>query len=640
MKIKTLSLVALATFFACSPKTSELIKKAELPIAETPVNTQLDLINIQDDRVRVSVDPGLVTADTLIFRLPKVVQGTYDISNFGSFVDDFKAYDYKGDTLKVIRDDLNTWKIVSTSGAGFDRLEYYVNDTFDIENTDTPTPFSPSGTNIHPDVFVLNLHGFVGFFEDMEELDYQITIKAQSDLKKSAALPLIQSEISEDGSYVLDTYFAERYFGVTDNPIMYGNLEVEEFQVGDIKIVLSVYSANGIHTAARLKETLYTMMEAQKRYLGELNSTPRYDVFVYLSNNSPTEPTGFGALEHHTSTVVVLPEWLNEAQMAENMTDVVSHEFFHIVTPLTVHSEDIHYFDYNNPTFSKHLWMYEGVTEYFASHFQVYEGLQSPEDFYSKLEFKIEYSRSLDDSMSFTTMSEHVVDEPYASNYMNVYMKGALIGMCIDILMREESHGERSLLSLMKELSEKYGTDKPFEDDKLIDEITAMTYPSIGEFLQTHVVGNTPIDYSAIFEKVGLAMGGTIVPTSFFFEETDLAHAQVAFIDADAKTGEIFFRNVELNSSLVELGVQPGDIIKSINGVEYSLQNLGASGIIPRSFTWSPDTEISMVILRNGEEIELNGVVGNPTVMKQRLHERKDATEQQIQLRNWWLGKE
>ena len=66
-----------------------------------------------------------------------------------------------------------------------------------------------------------------------------------------------------------------------------------------------------------------------------------------------------------------MPESMEEAALATQMIDIVSHEFFHIVTPLSVHSEDVHYFDYNAPTFSKHLWMYEGVTEYFATLFQV-----------------------------------------------------------------------------------------------------------------------------------------------------------------------------------------------------------------------------------------------------------------------------
>jgi predicted metalloprotease with PDZ domain len=43
---------------------------------------------------------------------------------------------------------------------------------------------------------------------------------------------------------------------------------------------------------------------------------------------------GFGALEHPTATTVVLPE-LMPKELVKSMMDVVSHEFFHIVTPLS-----------------------------------------------------------------------------------------------------------------------------------------------------------------------------------------------------------------------------------------------------------------------------------------------------------------
>jgi len=103
---------------------------------------------------------------------------------------------------------------------------------------------------------------------------------------------------------------------------------------------------------------------------------------------------GFGALEHHTSTSVVLPETMTLPQLEESMTDVVSHEFFHIITPLNIHSNEVHYFDYNDPKMSKHLWMYEGVTEYFANLFQINQGLISEEDFYKRMNGKIETSRA------------------------------------------------------------------------------------------------------------------------------------------------------------------------------------------------------------------------------------------------------
>ena len=146
----------------------------------------------------------------------------------------------------------------------------------------------------------------------------------------------------------------------------------------------------------------------------------------------PEDAKGFGALEHPTSTTVVMPEMMGLEMLQEQLKDVVSHEFFHIVTPLTVHSNEIQYFDFNNPQMSEHLWMYEGVTEYFANLFQVNQGLISEQEFLNKINEKINASSNFDDTMPFTKMSKNILEPAYARNYGNVYQKGALIGMCIE----------------------------------------------------------------------------------------------------------------------------------------------------------------------------------------------------------------
>ncbi|MBK6507405.1 MAG: hypothetical protein IPG02_17575 [Ignavibacteria bacterium] len=38
---------------------------------------------------------------------------------------------------------------------------------------------------------------------------------------------------------------------------------------------------------------------------------------------------------------------------------------------MNLHAEEIGNFDYNNPVMSKHLWLYEGTTEYFADYIQL-----------------------------------------------------------------------------------------------------------------------------------------------------------------------------------------------------------------------------------------------------------------------------
>ena len=66
-----------------------------------PIDTSIDLMQINEDRVPVVINPGRITSDTIKYHMPKVVQGTYAISNFGKFIDDFKALDYEGNVLEV-----------------------------------------------------------------------------------------------------------------------------------------------------------------------------------------------------------------------------------------------------------------------------------------------------------------------------------------------------------------------------------------------------------------------------------------------------------------------------------------------------------------------------------------------------------
>ncbi|MCK0130151.1 peptidase M61 [Flavobacteriaceae bacterium F08102] len=594
----------------------------------SPIHAELNLMQVNKDKVPVVINPGRFSIDTVIYRMPRVVQGTYAVSNFGSFIEGFKALDYEGNTLTVEKSDVNSWKIYPAKSL--DKISYLVNDTFDIEkNPGQETPFSPSGTNIEPENYVLNLHGFIGYFDHLKNSQYQLDVISPVAFKRTSALQKTNEKISEDGASITVSYFAPRYFDITDNPMMYGNLDVEEFTVGDMNIVLSLYSPNKVHSAKVLKETIERMMQAQKAYLGDINTTSRYDIYVYLAENTPIAPTGFGALEHHTSTVVVLPENLPLDVLKENLIDVVSHEFFHIVTPLSVHSEDVHYFDYNQPTFSKHLWMYEGVTEYFATLFQVDQGLFTEDQFYTKILEKINTAKGLDDTMSFTEMSENILDKPYADNYYNVYQKGALIGMCIDILMREESHGERGILSLMKELSLRYGKNKPFEDDKLIDIIVAMTYPSIRTFFDRHVIGTTPIDYAEYFKKVGLKVVEGQVKTGF-------ARNGANWIFQGSLEKGIFFNDLVKNNSFWnEAGVQPNDVLKRINGQEVTLQN--AEQIIGEIENWKEGIEVNIVLDRNGQKVEFTKTVSPSFMPGEKLTVDPNATPTQNTLRASWL---
>ncbi|MGB2759103.1 MAG: peptidase M61 [Maribacter stanieri] len=601
--------------------------KALMSVEKSTIVASIDLINVVEDRVQVDLNPGAFTTSTVIFRIPKTVPGTYSSDNYGKYIQDFKALDYKGAELKATKLDDNSWSVAN--GVNLDKVQYWVNDTYDTENEVEDAVFSPAGTNIAVGSnFMLNLHGFVGYFDGFKEVPYSILINKPADLIATTTLSI---EPNRKPDSLWDGFLAKRYFDVIDNPIMYAKPNTESFEINGITVTLSLFSPNNVYKAADLKERMVSMMGAQKKFLGEVDSTKEYNILLYLSDVNIPDANGYGALEHHTSTVVVLPEAMDIGRLEQAMVDVVSHEFFHIVTPLSVHSKEIQYFDFNDPKMSQHLWMYEGTTEYFANLFQVQQGLISEDDFYVRMLGKINNAEFYDDNMSFTEMSKNILEQPYEPNYANVYEKGALINMCLDIILREKSNGEKSMLWLMKELSKKYGADVPFEDDALFGEIVSITYPEVDVFLKQHVIGDTPIDYEVYFEKVGLATNDVQESTGYFFD------GQIPYMDVDVQNDSVVFirENIELNSFFEDLKLQGGDIFKTINGQDINLETLRP--IIGESFAWTPETEISMTVERDGEIVAVEGVVGQPVKKVKKIVPLQEVSQKTIDLRNAWL---
>lgn len=601
---------------------------ARIAISETPqpVRAHMDLVGIDSDRVRVEVDPGAFPEGPVRFFIPQTVPGTYSTDNYGRYIEGLTALDGNGQPLEVQQQGPNEWLI--SDGKALDKVTYWVNDSFDTEQGGTDAPFSPAGTNILTGThFMLNLHGFVGYFSGLTEHPYELVIQAPQSLYPATSLPGARTP---EGHL---RYTAGRYFDLIDNPIQLTPEAPESFQVGDITVVLSVYSPNRQYKAADFKPSMERMMQAQKAFLGDIDGTRMYNILLYLSAMGQEDAMGFGALEHHTSTVVVLPEQMPKAQLEEAMTDVVSHEFFHIVTPLNIHSEEIQFFDYNNPKMSRHLWMYEGTTEYFANLFQIRQGLIEEADFYNRLMGKVQSSMAYNDSLSFTEMSARVLEPAYEPQYANVYEKGTLINMTLDILLREQSAGEMGVLDLMRRLSGKYGTHTPFRDEALIDEIAAMTYPEVRTFFDRHVIGSTPIDYDAVFAKVGLLKGAQEASSGYFLKDLE---SQMPFIDVNPETEEIYVRRgIPLNTFFTDLGAQGGDVIQQLNGTEVTLETI--RGIIGQSFGWTPETDIRMEVLRNGEVLVLEGKAGSPTVTDVRLAPDPNASLEAVALREAWL---
>ncbi|HSI89717.1 MAG TPA: hypothetical protein VK927_01310, partial [Adhaeribacter sp.] len=311
-----------------------------------------------------------------------------------------------------------------------------------------------------------------------------------------------------------------------------------------------------------------------------------------------------------------------------------AHEFFHVVTPLNIHSEEIRYFDFINPQMSQHLWLYEGVTEYFSSHVQVHQQLISPEEFLDKVKEYITGAQSYTDSLPFTVMSKGALDV-HKKEYSNVYLKGALIGLVLDLRLRELSEGKYGLKDLMADLSKTYGKDRAFKDEELFDKITELTYPEIRDFFRRYVEGTEPLPLAESFNKVGI---------SFQREGRQVRQTLGGFtLGYNSKTNRLTVADTkDMNVFGHRMGFKKGDQLLKINGMEMTPENAG--DVL--------DSEVSKAALGSRIVVTVNrpDAKGNLKTVKLRgrlvptmeftenaLEFNPNATPEQLQLRQAWL---
>lgn len=601
---------------------------AQQPATTARYRVGIDLTQVKNDRVHVTLEAPAISENEVIYNMPKIVPGTYSISDFGKFITEFKAKDRNGKDLQVEKLDVNRWKI--RNARNLRTVTYWVDDSFDTPKREDVI-FEPAGTNIEEGKnFLINSYGFIGYFDGLQQVPYELTIIKPEGFYGSTPLP------AEKSTATSDTYHVPNYVELADAPLMYNKPDTTVVQVGDTEVLISVYAPGGRITSKPIAANVQGILEAQRRYLGGTLPVDKYAFLVYVPQR-PGKSGSYGALEHSYSSVYYLPE-MPEQQFSSTMRDVAAHEFFHIVTPLSVHSEEIAYFDFINPKMSKHLWMYEGVTEYFASHVQLYEKLFSMNDFMQKIrEYIIGSKTYYNDTLPFTQMSAQVLDK-HKDEYGNVYQKGALIGMVLDIRLRELSEGQYGLRNLMLDLAKRYGKEKPFQDDVLFDTITSMTHPEIRDFFSRYVEGPEPLPLEETLRKVGIVYE----PVS-----RERVNSYGGFVPGyDSEADKIIVEETrEMDAFGKKMGFKEGDQLLALNGIEITPLTVKEifSESLQRLETGSP-IEIKVGRKNARGKIKQKTLKGKVTTQEKEvphlLRPAADVTEAQRQLRAAWLNEE
>jgi len=574
------------------------------------ITYRVDLTNYKDDIFHVTVNVDGLSKENDIYNLPATVPGTYSNLDFGRFVKSFKAFDKNEKELTTKGISTNQWQIDNADKLA--KLVYDVEDTFDSDITENKV-MPMEGTGINNDFILFNTFALLGYFEGYQTNPVKLKLDYRSDWTLGTALKL-----DPNGHYI-----AETYDQLADSPILIGDLTTASTKVNDIQVGMYVYSPDTTLNADKLMKVADKILQSSATFIG-YSPVTHYNFLMcflgmedFLRNGFP----GAGALEHSYSSLFVFP---SSSKYYDEIQDDIAHEFLHILTPLNLHSEIIEPFNFEVPTSSEHIWLYEGVTEWASDIMQLRGGLITIDDYMEKLSEKAGINDRFRQDISLTELSRDVYSEAVTMQFLNFYNKGAITAALLDIRLLELSNGKRGLREVFLELLGKYGKNQPFSESEFFGIFVDNTYPEIEQFISDYIKGTKPLPYKEYFAKLGYRY----IAERISKDTRPTLGLQIGLNDKQ----ELALAGVSEIGS--QSGLQVGDVVMKTFGEEVNMQS--AQRLFGKISSMKVG-EIVEVIVKRGEEEILASIPLQQRMDKHIFEEMEQISEQQRFLREVWL---
>jgi predicted metalloprotease with PDZ domain len=447
----------------------------------------IDLNDRADDTFKVTAWVGGLTEANAVYQFAATAPGTYQVMDIGRYVRSFEAFDAAGRSVPVERVSVNQWKL--SDPARVRTLRYAISETWDTP-VDRHQVYLMCGTSIERDHALINPHAVIGYPSGMQARPIRLRIAYPAAWKVGTAL-----ERDRSGAYV-----AEDFDRLVDSPILLGRLTEARTRVTGVPVGIYTYSRTGKIRSSQLLGAMDDMLQAAGRFLGKL-PVSRY-TFLYHFDERPA-----GAWEHSLSSEYVLQESEFTDSVGRYVKDIAAHEFFHIVTPLNIHSEIIEHFNFVTPVPSQHLWLYEGTTEWAAHAMQLRAGLKSLDEYLAKVIEKMRIDRArYDSTWSLKELALTSYSDSGQAQYGNIYMRGALAAGLLDIRLLELSGGQRGLQDLIVDLTHRFGKRRAFPESTFVDTLAAMSSPEIRDFFSRYVWDSQRLPIAEYYGKLGIRL--------------------------------------------------------------------------------------------------------------------------------------
>ncbi len=394
-------------------------------------------------------DPG---TEVLDLGLP-AWNATYVIRDFAQYLQGFDA------SVAFKRIDKQTWRL---EPKGTDRIE--------VRYTIFADQLSPFSSQLNESHAFWNSANLLLLWKQQRDLPLTLVIEPARGWTIATALP--ETEYP-------NVYRADNYDHLVDSPVDVGNLDRHQFRVEGVPIHVIVDGAHREYDAAELVSVLERVVQGHVDLMQDVPFEEYYFLYHFTRERSG------GGMEHRDSTAINRTFREGDSSV-RGIVGVSSHEFFHLWNVKRIRPQNMEPIDYFAEDYSTALWFNEGFTSYYGGLVLTRTEYQSRQDYYQSLARQVGTLQNRDGrhelSAADTSLLTWFDNKPFynqAENSFSYYNKGLLIGLLLDLKIRDATDNRFSMDDVMRHLNENYAQQgRYFEDDfgvaRAITEVTSL----------------------------------------------------------------------------------------------------------------------------------------------------------------------
>jgi predicted metalloprotease with PDZ domain len=295
------------------------------------------------------------------------------------------------------------------------------------------------------------------------------------------------------------SYVAADFDTLVDSPIVAGSPAVYEFEVRGKAHYLVNVGEGGIWDGPSSAADVRRIVEAHAEFWGGLP----YDKYVFI--NMITEASG--GLEHRNSTVLMTSRWRTRTRRAYvDWLSLVSHEFFHAWNVKRLRPVELGPFDYGRESYTRTLWVAEGLTSYYGDLLAARAGVITPDEYLGELSAMIaavqntpgRLSQPVEDASFDAWIRYYRQDENTPNTTISYYDKGGVIGLLLDIEIRAATGGVRSLDDVMRLALERFSGQRGFSSAQFRALASEIAGADLSQWLQRALETTEELRYDRI----------------------------------------------------------------------------------------------------------------------------------------------